>query len=327
MNLFYHALVIGSLLEVPLAAMAQSRRSNTPVLPASVALELLVDVGVLTEGPAADFDRGVYFVDLDIAKGGRIWRWDPASRKVRVIHAPSGVAAGLALGPNGDLFTAELASGGGRRVGRFNPSSRSTSTFLDAYQGKPIHGANDLVFDEAGRLYFTEYALLGPDDVLHRQGSGVYRVDPGGTATQLIADAGVPNGIAISPDQATLYVGSNMFDALGGKAILAYDLSPEGNVGFRAVLVRYPASQLPNGMAVDVNGNLYVAIFSGRVGVAVYDPEGTEIGFIPAPGPATNVEFGRGVDDHVLYVTAATGLYRLHVNRRGCHPAWPRRSR
>lgn len=62
-----------------------------------------------------------------------------------------------------------------------------------------------------------------PNEVLYPQSSGVYRVDPHGAVARIIGDAGTPNGIAISPDQRTLYVGSNRFDVLGNKAILAYD--------------------------------------------------------------------------------------------------------
>jgi gluconolactonase len=311
------------LLVLPMAAGAQDARVGA-VIPPAATLELIADVGIRTEGPAFAPDGRLYFVDLDIPNGGRIWRWDPNTNQTSVLVAPSGVAAGLAIGPDGNLYTAEVASGGGRRIGRIELGSGSSSTIADSYQGRPIHGANDLVFDHAGRLYFTEYVLLGREDVLHREGSGVYRVEPDGTVSRLVADAGKPNGIAISPDQRTLYVGSNRFDVLNARAILAYDLGADGRVQFRKVLVRYPPEQLPDGMAVDSDGNLYVAIFSGRPGVAVYDSTGVEIGFAPTPGPATNVTFGRGDESNALYITAATGVYRLTVNRRGHHPPWQR---
>ena len=121
-------------------------------------------------------------------------------------------------------------------------------------------------------------------------------------------------------------MGTNRFDVLGNGAILAYDLSTEGEVRFRSVVVRYDAAslQLADGMDVDVDGNLYVALFStrGKTGVAVYAPGGAERVFIPTPGPATNVTFGLGSDARSLYITAATGLYRLSVKRPGYHPAW-----
>jgi len=286
--------------------------------------ELLVDVGQRTEGPAPASDGSVYFVDLDLAFGGRIFRWDPATHRAATVRAPSGMAAGLAFGPDGRLATAELAWNGGRRVGSIALTGGTYRILADSVGGKPIHGANDLVFDQGGRLYFTEYPLMGPNDVLYRAASGVYRVDPDGEVTRIISDAGTPNGIAVSPDQRTLYVGTNKLDMLGGHAILAYDLSVDGQVKFRMVLVRLPPTQQPDGIAVDTDGNLYVAMFAGRTGVAVYDSTGKEVAYVDLPEPTTNVKFGLGPSSNVLYITSANALYRLPVNRQGYTPTWRR---
>lgn len=286
--------------------------------------ELLVDVGQRTEGPAPAADGSVYFVDLDLAFGGRIFRWDPVTRGVATVRAPSGLAAGLAFGPDGRLATAELARNGGRRVGSIGLSDGTYRVLADSVGGKPIHGANDLVFDESGRLYFTEYPLLGPTDVLFRAASGVYRVDRDGKVTRIISDAGTPNGIAVSPDQRTLYVGTNKLDMFGSHAILAYDLGADGQPKFRTVLVRLPPSQQPDGIAVDTEGNLYVAMFSGRTGVAIYDSTGRDVAYVDLPAATTNVKFGRGQSSGILYITSANALYRLRVNSKGYHPTWRR---
>jgi gluconolactonase len=72
-------------------------------------------------------------------------------------------------------------------------------------------------------------------------------------------------------------------------------------------------------MAVDVDGNVYVALVSmrGDAGVAVYDPTGKRVAFIPTPTPARNVTFGRGSEARTMYITAGNGLYRIPVKRRG----------
>lgn len=306
------------------AALGSVSGQSPNPLPPSAKPELLAEVGQRTEGPAAGPDGSVYFVDLDIANGGRIWRWDPRTRTTTPVRSPSGLAAGLAFGPDGRLATAELARNGGRRVGSLNVEDGSYRVLADSVNGKPIHGANDLVFDEAGRLYFTEYPLMGPDDVLHRAAAGVYRVDRDGKVTRIINDAGTPNGIAVSPDQRTLYVGTNKLDIFRNHAILAYDLSAEGQATFRTVLVRLPSSQQPDGICVDVKGNLYVAMFSGRTGVAVYDSSGKELAFVDMPSPTTNVKFGREQPSDVLYITSANALYKLRVNSQGYRPSWMR---
>jgi gluconolactonase len=311
-------------LAIALVGFAARPTHAQNIVPPSAKPVLLADVGQRTEGPAPAADGSVYFVDIDVANGGHIFRWDPATQKAVSVRAPSGLAAGLAFGPDGQLATAELARNGGRRVGSFDVTSGKYRTLADSVNGKPIHGANDLVFDEAGRLYFTEYPFMGPNDVLYRAASGVYRIDRNGGVTRIISDAGTPNGIAVSPDQRTLYVSTNKLDIFATHAILAYDLAADGQAKFRTVLVRLPSTQQPDGMAIDVEGNLYVAMYAGRTGVAIYDSTGKEIAYVDMPAAVTNVKFGRGRASDVLYITSANALYMLRVNRQGYAPTWLR---
>jgi len=207
-----------------------------------------------------------------------------------------------------------------------NVQTGERTIVTDHFDGKPYGGANDLVLDDAGRIYFTENDYMGTEEVLNPRAPGVYRVDSDGEVHRIIEDAGMPNGIVVSPDQGTLYVGMNRYDSIGNGAILAYDLAKDGSIEFRSVLVIQKAEDqhLADGMAVDVDGNLYVALFSqrARTGIAAYRPDGEQLAFIPTPGPATNVTFGLGSDATSLYITAGGGLYRFPVRRRGYHPSW-----
>jgi gluconolactonase len=144
-------------------------------------------------------------------------------------------------------------------------------------------------------------------------------VHPDGRIERVIQNAGLPNGIAISPDQRTLYVGAWRMDMFDTRALLAFDLNPDESVAFRQTLVRYEAGDGPDGMATDVDGNVWVAIHSttGRTGVAVYNPDGEELAFIPTPEPAKNVAFGRGDARRILYITAGQSLYRIPVLKDG----------
>lgn len=317
--------LLASAVPAPAQVPAPASAAPPPVDPGAE-LVVLFEGEHLMEGPSVAPDGTLYFTELDFARGGTLWRLELNGGEATVFRRPSGVAVGTAIDPNGLLLTAEVGAGGGRRIAQTELGSGRTSTVADRFQGRPLHGANDLVLDEAGRIYFTEYAYLGPDEVLHRPGSGVYRVDPDGTVERILADVGRPNGIAVAPDGNTLYVGTERFDVLGRRAILAFDLSAEGRVRFRSILVSYEpeTSRSPDGMAVDVDGNLYVALFSrrGDSGVAVYGPDGEEAAFIPTPGPATNLAFGLGEDATSLYVTAGERVYRLRTNRPGYHPGW-----
>ena len=102
---------------------------------------------------------------------------------------------------------------------------------------------------------------------------GVYRLDPDGSVHRIITDAGKPNGVAISPDQKTLYVVSNDNGALdlfrlgegmkshkGRMGLLAYNLEPDGRASFSRVLVDYAPQDGPDGLVVDTEGNLWVAV-------------------------------------------------------------------
>jgi sugar lactone lactonase YvrE len=82
----------------------------------------------------------------------------------------------------------------------------------------------------------------------------------------------------------------------GNMALLAYDLAEDGTAKFRKTLVDYAPYDGPDGLVVDTNGNLYVAVRAeNRPGICVYSPDGTELAYIPTEVP-TNVGFGRGND-------------------------------
>lgn len=317
-------------LALPGSLGAQQHPSGDPsVIRSDARLEKVFGEGINTEGPAVAPDGSVFFVDLPVSTttpkpAGRIWRWDPQTGEARIYRSPSGMAAGIEFDGDGRMVVAHMSFFGGRYISRTDLHTGASEIVAALYQGRPLGGLNDLTIDRAGRIYAGEYDAKAPHEILHQRTSGVYRVDPDGSIHRIIDDAGLPNGIVVSPDQRTLYTGSWRADFSGARAILAWDLSAEGEASFRSVVARFetgPASerQGPDGMAVDAEGNLWVAIYSrrGRTGVAVYSPDGTELSFIPTPEPAKNVAFGRGGDRSLLYITAGRSLYRVLVESEG----------
>jgi gluconolactonase len=296
------------------------------ILDSTADLEALFEGQSRLEGPSIGLDGTIYFVEIDPFAGGRLWHIPPGSGEASVLLEPSGLAVGSAIDPDGNLLTAEYSLGGGRRISRMNLVTGEQKTVTDRFEEEPYGAANDLALDDLGRIYFTENEYMGPEEVIDPHPPGVYRVDPDGEVYRIIKDAGMPNGIMVSPDQRTLYVGMNRYDSLGNGAVLAYDLSENGSVEFRSILAtqKVEDQHLADGMAVDVDGNLYVALFSqrARAGIAVFSPDGEQLAFIPTPGPATNVTFGLGSDATSLYITAGSSLYRFPVQRRGYHPSW-----
>jgi gluconolactonase len=198
------------------------------------------------------------------------------------------------------------------------------------YDGKPFNSPNDLSIDEQGRVYFTDPRYAGHEPV-EQPIFGVYRIDTDGSVHLVVTDAGKPNGVAVSPDQQTLYVISHDNGAMGSfpddvplrngrMALLAYDLSPEGTATFRKTLVDYAPQDGPDGMVVDAEGNLWVAVRDeAQQGVHVYTPEGEELAYVKTPDKPTNVAFGRGKTSKTLYITAENCLYSIQTMKEGYH--------
>jgi gluconolactonase len=105
----------------------------------------------------------------------------------------------------------------------------------------------------------------------------------------------------------------------GLMALHAYDLAADGSAKFRETLVDYSPYDGPDGLVVDTEGNLYVAVRAeNRPGICVYSPKGKELAYLKTEVP-TNVGFGRGKEANMLYITAGTSLFRVRLNSRGYH--------
>ena len=189
------------------------------------------------------------------------------------------------------------------------------------FNGRSFNAPNDIALDERGRIYFTDPRYFGHEP-LEQPVMGVYRIDPDGSISLIISDAGMPNGILVSPDQKKLYVASinlRIEDPL--QALLAYDLLEDGTVASRKVVVDFAPDYGPDGMTIDVEGNLYLARPAKTPGIYVYSPDGQELGLIPTPIPPANVTFGRGKTGTTLFITAGPNLYKIEINREGYHAA------
>lgn len=326
MNVRIAALIVASCLPVAAA-------EPPPIVPANARLETLFDGGVFTEGPAAAPDGTIYFSDITGSarsrEAGHIWRYDPRTGAVEIFRSPSGMANGIVFDLEGRMIVAEGADYGGRRVTRTDMASGRAERLATRFQDRLLNSPNDVAVDARGRIWFTDPRYVGPEPI-EQPVQGVYRIDPDGTVHLVVADARKPNGVAISPDQATLYVASTdngatgplpagMSPSEGRLAILAYDLAADGTARFRGVFVDFAAGGFADGLTVDHAGNIYCGC--GPLGVRIYAPDGREIGAVPTPEVATNVEFGRGNDRRWLYITAGKGLYRVRLASEGFHPA------
>ena len=310
------------------------------IIPPDAKLETVFDGGlVLTEGVAVAPDGMVYFSDITFThvsrekkqpiEAGHIWKFDPKTGKATIFRSPSGMSNGLKFDANGDLIAAEGADFGGRRVTRTDMKTGKTYIIAGLFEGRPFNSPNDITIDEKGRIYFSDPRYLGHEPI-DQPVQAVYRIDTDGSVHRIITDAGKCNGVAVSPDQKTLYVVSNdnghtgigrlPADAparKGAMALHAYDLAADGTAKFRKTLVDYAPQDGPDGLVCDKHGNLWAAVRDEtKPGVYVYAPDGRQLAYIKTELP-TNVGFGRGAEAKTLYITAGKSLYRIRTNEEG----------
>lgn len=303
-------------------------------------LELLFEGGcVLTEGVAAGHDGMIYFSDITFShkcqaddgaiEAGHIWKFNPKTGKATVFRSPSGMSNGIKFDAAGNMLAAEGADYGGRRVIRTDMKTGKSYIIAATFEGRSFNAPNDITLDEQGRIYFSDPRYLGREP-LEQPVMAVYRIDKDGSVHRIITNAGKPNGVCVSPDQKSLYVVSNDNGATGFErlsedvkllkgrmALLAYDLHKDGTAMFRKVLVDYSPEDGPDGLVVDAEGNLYVAVRDEtKPGIHVYSPEGKTLAYIKTEIP-TNVGFGRGAERRTLYITAGKSLYRIKVKKPG----------
>lgn len=335
-----------------LGTAASDARSADDIVPPGSKLELIYTRsapirGGLTEGVAAAPDGSMYFSEIPFGEDkGMIMRFDPKTKSTSVFARDSHKSNGLMFDANGSLIACEGSDGGGRALVRWDVKTGERHVLADKYKGKRFNACNDLCIDELGRIYFTDPRYLGtePRELEHR---AVYRRDVDGTIVEVTHEVEKPNGIAISPDQKTLYVadhnnGTDRIDPaapppkLGAMKVYAFPLGSDGLVaGPRRTLIDFGDEEGSDGMTVDTEGRIYLASRRpSRPGVLVLDPSGKEVAFIktgePQPGThapkgnPSNVDFGIGDDANLLYITVDTSLYRIRLNATGYHIPWAR---
>jgi gluconolactonase len=144
----------------------------------------------------------------------------------------------------------------------------------------------------------------------------VYYITSAGQVTRVTNHIPAPNGIGLSPDGKRLYVIPSQ-----QAEMLVYDVDAPGELSNGRTLCRL--TQPPgkddtggDGMAVDVQGNLYITT---NLGVEIFSADGKQLGLVEFPEQPANVTFG-GPKRTTMYVTARTGLYRVEMPIAGLPP-------
>lgn len=300
--------VIVCSLFLSLLTLQQSRGNNSSpsaILDSSAKLEKLSSGLKFTEGPVWNPRGFLLFSDIP---ADTIYKWT-VNGKLSVFRRPVGNANGNTFDREERLITAQH----NRKLTRTEKNGQ-VSILAERYQGKRLNSPNDVVVKSDGSIYFTDppYGIEKKEEELGFY--GIYRWQANGNLTLLNKEMVRPNGLAFSPDEKKLYVSDS--EKLH---IRVFDVKPDGTLVNSRVFAELPGPTdkgIPDGMKVDVAGNIYC---SGSGGVWIFSPTGQLLEKIVVPEKVTNLAWGNK-DYKTLYITAGESIYRIRLNVVGIKP-------
>jgi len=240
----------------------------------------------LIEGPRVDERGNLYF--SDVTNGG-VYRRAPEGGIETVVPKRRGVG-GIALHVAGGVVIS----------GRDICHVRDGETRI-LFQGVEVPGFNDIFTDAEGRVYagsLRSNPFAGPGEETERRPGELYRIDGENDAVELYGEVLLSNGIGLAPDGRTIWHSDT-----ARNAVLAHRLAADGRIERSDPVIRVDAGG-PDGLAVDEDGCVWVAIYGGGC-VQRFTPDGTLDRTLPVPATAvTSLCFG-GSDRRDLYVVSA----------------------
>jgi len=298
----------------------QTVKLSDTLAPGQSDAETAVAVAFL-EGPAALADGRVFFSDI---WNNRILCLQTANGQTTVFRGDSGRTNGNLFDAEGRLIScegAEFGPGGRRRLVRSDLGTGEVTVLTDRFEGARYNAPNDVAARSNGQIFFTD-PCYGDRTQMELSHESVYRVDPDGRVTRVLTQPAIerPNGIALAPDERTLYVVDSCPVAGGNRKIWAFDLDAAGQPGRQRLVIDFAPGRGGDGMAVDTAGNLYIAAGIAHPrhghetaevppGIYVVTPGGELRGRLPiVEDVITNVTFG-GPDLKTLYITAGKTLF------------------
>jgi gluconolactonase len=248
------------------------------------------------EGPAIDAQGRLHLVSAEDASVIRVSSEGDLSQIANTDGRPNG----LLFNKNGEMFVADAKRKAILRIG----SNGKTEVFVDEFDGTQFGGPNDLCFLPNGDLLFTDpIRRPQPDPAI----SPVYRVTPDGTVTAFANDLAFPNGIAVSVDGTQVFVSESR-----AQRLVAFTIDESGQLLDQQLIRRFREPGNPDGMAVDVKGNILQTL-PGIRAIAYVSAAGDllDLYHVPDWAPA-NLAFG-GEDMKTVFVcgSAQNAIYQF----------------
>ncbi|AOA58403.1 SMP-30/gluconolactonase/LRE family protein [Acinetobacter larvae] len=285
----------------------------TQLIPSNAQLKLLSNASAWAEGPIVLQNGQLIWSDI---VNNRVLTWN-LQQQTQTWLSPAQFQNGHAIDQQGRLLA---ASHGKRAIERLDHQGK-WEILVDLYGDKKLNSPNDLIVDRDGEIWFTDPTFgikkanegYGGNAVIGGEYS--YRFNPKTQQlTQLVTpDVHTPNGIALSPDQKTLYISdaAAAHDANHqSRHIVAYALDQHKNLskGHRLIDLK---TGIPDGLKVDAKGNIWAT--SGNK-IFIISAQGEQLGVLEFSHPVANLVFATTPDQQkVIYITGDRYLYQLNV--------------
>ena len=230
-------------------------------------------------------------------EGGQVYRISRTG-EVQQIATLGSFNGGLAFSPDDDVIVCNPAQG------LVRVSGHGDSKLFASHAGdRKLICPNYPVYDRAGNLYVTDSGNW------MKQNGALCRFTPDGKGEVIAGPFGYANGLALSADERTLFMVESNTDR-----IFRFDLSEHGAVGEARVYAEQ-IGRLPDGLSLDVEGNLYASCYAsddirritpaGKVELFAYDRWAI---LLSRP---TNMAFGVREDDRETMYVANLGRYTI----------------
>jgi gluconolactonase len=282
----------------------QAQDTLTNIIPeGSTLIKLSSNQYTFTEGPVWFNDSLLLFTDDGITSQHNILQYNPVGNHFSMWPNNSAHCLGLTCDKAGNLL------GCSDDIVMMNKAGEVIKTVAATYNGNSFNSPNDVIADDIGGVYFSDPNYFGAPS---QDKEAVYYVDSIGIVTRIIDDLAKPNGIVLSPDGSKLYVG----DA-NTNYVYSWNVTDGGSVSGKSIFAELETTGGPlagsDGMAVDINGNIYIAT---EKGIQIFSSQGEAIIIIEASEETSNCDFG-GTDFKTLFITARKNLYSIDLNYPG----------
>ena len=236
----------------------------------------------------------------------RMLYYDTKDNSTGVFRNPSNFSNGNSTDLKGNLISAEHGRTAISKTNKYG----EVSIISNKYNGKKLNSPNDLITKSDGTIWFTDpqYGIRtnfeGYQSPSELEFNGVYMIENNGKTHLMTSEIEGPNGIAFSPDEKTLYVTDT------GTSGLIYSFKVAKNKISNKKIFAKPRPGSPDGIKVDVNGNVFSSAWDG---VQIFSPKGDLLAKIQLPEQRTaNLCFG-GTNYDQLYITSDKSLYSIKM--------------